>query len=216
MESFILQIAPFVEQYGILGVFLLSMIEEVVTPVPSSVVLMAAGFFLLPALGTLKATLLHGFFYVVLPASAGLTLGALILYSLAFIGGEPLIKAWGKRVGLSWSAMERWRDRFMGGYKDELVVFGLRAFPVVPNSLISIACGLVRYSTKSFILFTFLGSVVRALVMGFLGWSVGAAYLTYAERFSDISLYVLWGAVGLAALILISLAVRRWVRGKNR
>ncbi|PIP30015.1 hypothetical protein COU12_00295 [Candidatus Jorgensenbacteria bacterium CG10_big_fil_rev_8_21_14_0_10_54_38] len=211
MEDFIIQITPFVREYGVFGVFFLSFIEEIIAPVPSSIVLMAAGFLLLPAFGSIKTVFLDGMLWVVLPAAFGLTLGAILVYSLAYVGGEPLIKMWGKRFGLSWSKVERWRNRITKGTGDELLVFFLRAFPVVPNSLVSAACGMVRYPTRSFIILTFLGSLVRALIMGFIGWSVGEAYLSYAVRFSVWGRYVL---IGGAAVIVLAIAagmfVNRW------
>ncbi len=211
MESFITQIAPFVREYGVFGVFLLSFIEEIITPVPSSIVLMAAGFLLLPALGSIKTALLDGVLWVVLPAALGLTLGAILVYSLAYVGGEPLIEKWGKRFGLSWSKVERWRNRITRGTGDELLVFFLRAFPVVPNSLVSVACGMVRYPARSFIILTFLGSLVRALIMGFVGWSVGEAYLSYAVRFSVWGRYALIGGAAIIALAIVAgIFVKRW------
>jgi membrane protein DedA with SNARE-associated domain len=203
MESFILQITPFIKEYGVLGVFLLSLIEEVIAPIPSSVVLMAAGFFLLPTVGSMGTAFVEGLWRVILPASAGLTLGALLVYSLTYVGGEPLIRAWGKRLGLSWERVERWRERLTRGHHDELVVFGLRAFPLVPNFLLSAVCGLMRYPTKSFFFLTLLGSIVRAFLMSMIGWSVGEAYLTYAARISQLTGYLLWGFGGLIALALI-------------
>lgn len=211
MESFIIQITPFVREYGVFGVFFLSFIEEIIAPVPSSIVLMAAGFLLLPALGSIKTAFLDGMLWVVLPAALGLTLGAILVYSLAYVGGEPLIQRWGKRFGLSWSKVERWRNRITKGTGDELLVFFLRAFPVVPNSLISVACGMVRYPARSFIILTFLGSMVRALIMGFIGWSVGETYLSYAVRFSVWGRYVLIGGAAVIVLaIVVGMFVNRW------
>ncbi|MFH1162272.1 MAG: VTT domain-containing protein [Candidatus Jorgensenbacteria bacterium] len=210
MEELILKIAPFVKEYGVVGVFLLSFIEEIIAPVPSSVVLMAAGFFLLPALGAMKEVFLDGFLRIVLPASLGLTLGALLIYSLAYLWGEPLIKSWGKWFGVSWGAVEKWRTRFIKGYGDELLVFGLRAFPIVPNILISAVCGVVRYPTKSFIALTFLGSLVRAFLMSMVGWSVGEAYLAYAARISEVSGYLVGGIGLFVVLAVAAVLIRRW------
>lgn len=216
MESLIQTIAPLVETYGVLGVFFLSLIEEIVAPVPSALALMAAGFFLIPQGLPFGEILLPALLQVILPASIGLTLGSLFIYSVAYLGGKPLIVRWGKLFGITWEKLEQAEVRFIKGGTDEAIIFALRAVPVTPNFLISAVCGLVRYPVKEFIVLTFFGGVVRAILMGFLGWSVGAAYVQYAEQFSALTNVV---AIALGVLLLASalvLLVRRKFRVERR
>ncbi|MFH0806177.1 MAG: VTT domain-containing protein [Candidatus Brennerbacteria bacterium] len=200
MESIIQTITPLVEQYGVLGVFFLSLIEEIVAPVPSALALMAAGFFLIPHGLSFSEIAIPALLQVILPASVGLTLGSLFIYSVAYLGGKPLIVRWGKLFGLTWEKLERAEANFTKGRADEAIIFTLRAVPVTPNFLISAVCGLVRYPIKEFIALTFFGGVVRAVLMGFLGWSVGAAYIQYAEQLSTLSNLI-------AALVVVFLVV---------
>lgn len=212
MESLIQTITPLVETYGVLGVFFLSLIEEIVAPIPSSLALMAAGFFLIPHGLSFGETVIPALLQVILPASVGLTLGSLFIYSVAYLGGRPFIVRWGKIFGITWEKLERAEARFTAGRTDEVIIFALRAVPVTPNFLISAVCGLVRYPVKEFIALTFFGGVVRAILMGFLGWSVGAAYIQYAEQFSRISSLV---AVAVVIVLLASalfVVVRRKFR----
>ena len=83
------------------GVFLASVIEEVISPVPSPVVQMAAGFFFLsgPFSPSLLFTLV---FVVVIPVALGVTVGSLVLYYLAYYAGKPLLLRWGRYIGISW------------------------------------------------------------------------------------------------------------------
>lgn len=209
MESLIQSITPLVETYGVLGVFFLSLIEEIVAPIPSSLVLMAAGFFLIPHGLSFGAAVPLALLEVVLPASMGLTLGALFIYSVAYLGGKPLIVRWGKLFGVTWEKLERAEARFTAGRADEALIFALRAVPVTPNFLVSAVCGLVRYPMKEFILLTFLGSVVRAFLMSFIGWSVGSAYVLYAERISVLTNVILVAVGILAISVALILFLRR-------
>ncbi len=212
MESLIQTIAPLVETYGVLGVFFLSLIEEIVAPVPSSLALMAAGFFLIPQGVSFSEVAIPALLEVILPAAFGLTLGSLFVYSVAYLGGKPLVVRWGKLFGVTWEKLERAEARFTSGRADEVIIFGLRAVPVTPNFLISAICGLVRYPVKEFIALTFFGGVVRAILMGFLGWSVGAAYVQYAEQLSSLSNLI---AIAITAIFLIAallFLLRRFLR----
>lgn len=212
MESLIQTITPLVETYGVLGVFFLSLIEEIVAPVPSALALMAAGFFLIPQGLPFSDIVLPALLQVILPASVGLTLGSLFIYSVAYLGGKPLIIRWGKLFGVTWEKLERAEARFTKGGADEAIIFALRAVPVTPNFLISAVCGLVRYPVKEFIVLTFFGGVVRAILMGFLGWSVGAAYIQYAAQLSSLANLIAASAVFILAVFALILLVKRRLR----
>lgn len=212
MESLIQAITPLVETYGVLGVFFLSLIEEIVAPVPSALALMAAGFFLIPQGLPFSEIVLPALFQVILPASVGLTLGSLFIYSVAYLGGKPLIMRWGKLFGITWEKLERAEARFTKGKADEAIIFALRAVPVTPNFLISAVCGLVRYPVKEFIALTFFGGVVRAVLMGFLGWSVGAAYVQYAEQLSTFTNLVAAATLLFLMVFALFLIVKRKFR----
>lgn len=215
MESLIQAITPLVEQYGVLGVFFLSLIEEIVAPVPSALALMAAGFFLIPQGLPFAEIVLPALFQVILPASVGLTLGSLFIYSVAYLGGKPLVIRWGKLFGVTWEKLEQAEARFTKGGADEAIIFALRAVPVTPNFLISAVCGLVRYPMKEFILLTFFGGVVRAILMGFLGWSVGAAYIQYAEQLSALSNLIAITIAAFLVILALFFLLRRFLRLKG-
>lgn len=207
------QITPFIEEYGVFGVFFLSIIEEIVIPIPSSLPLLAAGFFLLPASAGFLETLFRAIYEIAIPGAFGLTLGGLFGFSIAYIGGEVAIKKWGKWLGVSWSSVEKAKNKFSGGISDEFLILSLRTLPFVPNVLISLACGLIKYPTKRFIFLTFIGSVLRALLMSMFGWSLGGAYAVYASKISQIGIYSaeIIGAL-FVLLIVYALAKKKYKR----
>jgi len=215
MADLISAITPFIQEYGIFGVFIFSLVEEIIAPVPSSVALMAAGFFFLPAAQDSGQIFVNLFLKIVLPAALGLTLGALCVYSVAYLGGGPIIRKWGRFFGITWETIQNLEERLARAHTDELIIFGLRAMPLTPNFLISAVCGLIRYPVKTFLSMSFLGSIVRAFLMGLLGWSMGEAYLGYAQKLSKLGTYVFIGLGILIVAGIVYLFVKRRVKSSK-
>ncbi|MFA6365445.1 MAG: VTT domain-containing protein [Candidatus Paceibacterota bacterium] len=208
-NELIAQITPFIQHYGAWGVFIISIIEEIIAPIPSTFSLLAAGFFLLPSGGPFGSVILQCITYIVIPGGLGLAIGSLFVYALAYLGGEPVIKRWGKWFGISWGDVEKINKRFTGRYTDEILLFGLRAIPVFPNVLVSAVCGVLRYPIKNFFVVTFIGSGVRAFLMGILGWSLGEAFVVYAGEISDFGEYALYAILGLIVASFIYFFIRK-------
>lgn len=183
---------------GGLSIFIGGIIEEIFVPIPSPLVAMAGGAFLIVKGEAVFPSLLRK---VVLPFSLGATLGSYFVYLIAFWGGRFLIEKMKKYLGFNWQMIEKTRDRFIKGYRDEIAIFLLRAIPVVPVSLISGVCGAVRINWKEFAIFTFLGLLVRSFILGFLGWQTGAAFETLVEGIDKIENLILI----LVFLFLLSL-----------
>lgn len=209
------QISPLIATYGTVGVFFIAIIEEVVAPVPSSLVLVAAGFFLLPAAAPFGILMGKLFLNVVLPASAGLTIGSLLVYSVAYLGGKAAIVRFGRFFGVTWNRLEQAEAKFIAGHADELILFVLRAIPIIPNFLVSGVAGIVRYDVKKFIILTLLGSMVRAFLMGLIGWSVGEAYTAYVNKISAFDTYLGFGITLVVLGFGIWFFVRRIILKKS-
>jgi len=182
-----------IKNNGSLSIFLGGIIEEIIIPIPSPLISMAGGAFLIPKHGSVIFSLLQK---VVLPFSLGATLGSSLVYLIAYFGGRFLIEKMEKYLGFSWQMLEKTRNKFIKGSRDEWAIFLLRAIPVIPVSLISGVCGAVRINWKEFYLFTFLGLMVRSFILGFLGWKAGSAFQQLAGGFDKIE-----GIVSLIMLI---------------
>ncbi len=195
---------------GVWGVFLASLIEEIVAPIPSSIVQMASGFIFLE--GDFSARLLLDMFlYISLPASFGVTIGSLPVYFLSYYYGKVVVDGWGKYLGISWSEIEKAEKRFSKGYRDEMTLFFIRNIPVVPSVAITAFCGLIRFNFKNYIIYTFLGTIIRSSILAILGWKVGGIYNQYAEQVSNYETIVLGGLF----LIISSFVIYRY-HYKNR
>jgi len=197
ITDLITYITPFIQQYGAWGVFVISIVEEVIAPIPSSFALLGAGFFLLPSYDSFSSVLFQSIFKVVIPGGLGLAIGSMFIYALVYLEGEPLIRKYGKWFGIHWSDIERINNKMKHGNAEEWILFGLRAVPIVPNIAVSAMCGLIKYPAKKYFVITFLGSALRAFLMGILGWSLGEAYVIYASQIEEFGAYVLYGFVGI-------------------
>src|SRR3989338_6244413 len=88
---------------GYFGIFLLMMLESMVAPVPSELVMPFAGF--LVADGTLN------FWFAIIVSSIASVSGSLISYFIAFFGGKELIHHFGRFVFLDKEELE-WTERW--------------------------------------------------------------------------------------------------------
>lgn len=182
-ESFIYFLQTFILPIGGVGVFLASVIEEVIVPIPSAFVLLTAGFLFLSNLSGLQIFLTL-FLKIVIPASLGITIGSLFVYGLSYKLGKPFIIKYGKWFSLSWKDIEESEKRFSKGLKDEISIFISRAIPIIPSVVIAAVSGLFRINIRTYIIASFLGLLVRTSFLAIIGWQLGNLYYKYAEIIS--------------------------------
>ena len=142
-----------IEQLGYLGVALLVVLENVFPPIPSEIVLPFAGF--VAQQGSESVVLM------ILAATVGSVIGALIMYWIAAIIGDERLHAFTRRFG-KWvqireadlTRAEEWFDR----HAMSAVLVG-RCVPLI-RSVVSIPAGFRRMKLIPYIAYTFLGSLV--------------------------------------------------------
>src|SRR3989304_3974586 len=81
-----------IRAFGPWSVFFVVILEEVLIPIPSPLVLMGAGFLLVPAGIPLTDALWQIFLIVMLPASIASTIGSFFAYGIGYYGGKPAVK----------------------------------------------------------------------------------------------------------------------------
>jgi membrane protein DedA with SNARE-associated domain len=159
-----LKVLP-LEWFVLVGSFL----EELISPIPSFLVLMPAGAGLaaqgLPAWYMIVLALLGGF---------GRVLAALILY---WLSGKLYSAAYARkteRFGVKRRTVEQFGKK-LRGRRTWLAIFSMWAIPIFPGAPISLASGFVKVPIPVFISATFWGSVVNAgfyLYAGYLGLNI--------------------------------------------
>lgn len=203
LEVYILPLGP-------LGVFLASIIEEVIAPIPSALVLFLSGFLFLKGLSgwALFESLIVN---IAIPATLGITIGSLFVYMIGFYFGKPFFVRWGKYLGVSWEEIERARTVFSKGPRDELVLILVRAVPIIPSVVISGACGVIRLPMRTYLIATTIGLIPRILVLGYVGFLAGDAYGKYASVIQSYEKIVLVSVV----LIVVTFFVYRMSQNKK-
>ncbi len=198
-----------IRAYGPWSVFLGVIIESVIVPIPSPLVIMGAGFILIdPELKFFEA-LAPIALLIVLPGSVASTLGAYIGYGIGYLGGKPLVERWQGFLGFGWDDVEALERRFRAGQVNASIFF-LRALPIFPLSVISAAAGLFRLPVKQFSLWTFYGTIPRCLFLGYLGWGLGETYRGIAHGIDKAETTV------SVLLILLIFALILWLRARVR
>ena len=188
-----------IESLGYFGVALLVIAENLFPPIPSEIVLPFAGFVARRGDGSVVV--------MVLAATVGSVVGALILYAIAAaIGPERIhsfVVRFGKWFGVKESDMvraEEWFDR----RSNAAVLIG-RCVPLI-RSLVSIPAGFRRMNFARFALLTAIGSAVWNIALigagaalgdqwdrvgdyvGIFQWVVIAALVVAVARFSLLKL----------------------------
>jgi len=198
--------------HGQFAVFVGVMIEQIIVPIPSPVIVMGAGAILiLPGLSVPEA-FVQILWIIVLPGTIASTLGSYIGYMISFYGGKALVVRFQRFLGVDWDEIANLEKRFQGR-KEVLSIFLARAIPVFPISLVSIFAGLLRVPMRPFTLYTFLGSIFRCLFLAFVGWWIGATYEKVATRLDSaetiVSLLLLVGMVGVLGYLYYKLRKKK-------
>lgn len=204
LNYLITQLDIVIKGYGVIGVLLSAFLEEIIAPIPSSLVAMLAGFFLIPSDYPLVEAIVKVFLEIAIPMSIGMTVGSLVFYMIAYFGGKPIILKYGNWVKINWQLVEKTEEKFSRGYNDEIILFILRSLPIVPSVAISAFCGLIRYPVKKFIIISLLGNIVRSTIMSVIGWQVRDAYTLYYKIFTNIENFIfILAFVGFITFLVI-------------
>lgn len=176
--------------------FLGAFIEEVIAPVPSPLVMTLAG--------SMAASQNSPWTYLLLLAlfgSIGKTIGSYLIYVISDKGEDFVLNKLGKFLGVSHKEVETIGKHLNKGWRDEVVLFLLRAVPIMPTAPVSIVCGLIKINLRTYLTSTFLGTLVRNIFYLYLGFtSVNALEslnegIDSLEKFGYLILIVLVAAL---------------------
>ncbi|HWG93993.1 MAG TPA: DedA family protein [Mycobacteriales bacterium] len=194
-------VADVVAALGPVGVFVLVLGENLFPPIPSEVVLPLSGF--LAGQGRMSVVA------VLVAATLGSVLGALLLYALgAKVGAARLARVLDRLPLTGSEDLDRAQDWF--GRHGGTAVLGGRLVPGV-RSLVSIPAGVAGMPLARFTLYTTLGSGVWNAVLVVLGFQLGQRWTTVGE-YSDLLSAAVLGGLGAA---LAWVLVRRYRRARR-
>jgi membrane protein DedA with SNARE-associated domain len=147
-----------------------ALIEEIIAPIPSPFVMTAAG-----SIAAAQHQPIWMLGVLALLGAAGKTFGSYVLYVLADKIENLLGSRLGKLIGISHEEIESIGKVLNHGWRDDFLIFALRAIPIVPTAPVSLVAGLIKVNLKTYLTATFVGIVVRNLIYLYLGYtSLGA------------------------------------------
>lgn len=192
-------IVEVVYSFGYPGVAVLMVLSNLFLPIPSEVVLPFAGFLVGQGLFSLPL--------VLLAATGGAVVSALVLYFAGRRLGEGPVRRfigrYGRFVLLRESALDRaggWFEKHGG----EAVLIG-RLVPGV-GALISLPAGIERMPVWKFTAYTTLGNAIWNGVFVGLGWALGDQWMIVRQYTSLLEYTVLAAVAG----VILWFLWRRW------
>lgn len=200
----------FIDNAGYWLVFLFMMIESSFLPFPSEVVVPPAAY-----LAVTKGDM--NVFLIVLVATAGAVVGALINYFLSVWLGRPIVYAFANsRLGHA-CLIDQAKVEKAEKYFDKhgaISTFIGRLIPAV-RQLISIPAGLARMNIGAFVIFTALGAMVWNCILAALGYWLGKT-VPLAMLYESVEKYNHYFTVGGLILLLLCLLYILWNALKRR
>jgi membrane protein DedA with SNARE-associated domain len=182
-------VISFISALGYPGIFLLSVLESALIPIPSEIIMPFSGF--LVSNGTFDPV------SVVLAGTFGNLAGSILTYFLGIKIGRAFILKYGKYILFKKSHLEFTEELFQK-YGDKISFF-CRLLPAI-RTYISLPCGVGKTNFVKFSIYTFLGSLIWNTMLTYVGiifghnWKNIDKYAIYLDVVSAcvISVFVIW------------------------
>lgn len=164
----------FLEQWGYVGVFLLSVLDRVtISLIPTEV--------LLPLYGFLIGQGVFSFGPIFVVISVAALAGEVLLYWVFAKGGRPFLEKYGKYFLVSRHDLDH-LDRLFTKHGTKLIFWG-RFLPVA-RSIVAIPAGISRLGLKKFVVYSFLGMLPYNFFLIILGKKTGANFEYFRPYFN--------------------------------
>ena len=174
----------FINLYGYKAILVLITLENIFPPIPCELILTFSGF-----LTTISNLDPPG---VIIVATLGSYLGAVILYSCGYlIDYNRLISFLTNKLHFNNDSVYRsinWFDKY-----GKIIVFLGRLIPII-RSLISIPAGITKMNFFNFSIYTIIGSLIWNAVLVYFGIFLGDNWQLisfYLQRYSIIIVFIL-------------------------
>jgi len=149
-----------------LFVFLGSFLEEVISPIPSALVMGTAG-----TLAMVNGKVFWYLFLLATIGNIGKTSGAFIYYFIGDKLEDVFVKPLSRYFNINHQSIENIGKRFTGHHwKDGGILFLIRLFPPFPTTPVSLACGAIKMDKRVFLLATYAGNFLKDLVYLYIGY----------------------------------------------
>jgi len=198
VEKIVEYIVLGISSLGYFGVFILMVLESMIVPVPSEVVMPFAGYLVLQNRFNL--------WIVLLASSLGSIFGSILSYYIGFYGGRPFVLKFGKYLLLEEEHL-KWTEKWFKRQGDKTIFFS-RFVPVVRH-LISIPAGIAEMSLHKFIVYTFIGATIWNFILLYAGIKLGSHWSIIHEYSRELDIV-------FVAAVALFLAYFIWKHHKKR
>ncbi len=189
-----------VDQMGLLGIFVLMLLESACIPVPSEATMLFAGFNVAEGRYSLLAITAVG--------TVANLVGSWVAYGVGYYGRTDLIEKHGRKLLVSPRHLrqaDRWFERHGGA-----TVFFTRMLPII-RTFISLPAGVARMPFWRFSLLTAAGCLPWVLLLGFIGVQAGERWTEWKDSLH----YVDYAVAALILAGLLWLTLRLLVRRRT-
>ena len=181
-------------------VFVGGFIEEIIAPIPSPLIMTVAGSML-----HMQQKGVFVLIFISILTAIGKTLGSWLIYVISDRAEDIVMNKFGKWLGVTHKDIESMGKYFDKSWKDDVLLVILRTFPLIPGAPIAVVCGVIKLSPKTYIRSTFLGTFLRSLLFGFVGYAGLANYQVFMDSVNAFE------TVGKIILVLSVLGFGIWI-----
>lgn len=199
-------ITSFMEQFGYIGIALIIALENVFPPIPSEIVLPFGGFM------TTYTSLTV--FWVIVAATIGSVVGAVILYGVGLLLDverlEKIVDRWGHILRIKKEDIRKadaWFDKY--GY---WTVLFCRMIPLV-RSLISIPAGMSNMKFGLFLVYTTIGTLIWNTILVLVGATLGSNWHEITDFIGVYSNFA-YAIIAIAGIVFLIWFFRRNKKAK--
>jgi membrane protein DedA with SNARE-associated domain len=181
-----------VAELGLVGVFVLMVLESACIPVPSEATMLFAGFNVSDGEYSLFAAVAAG--------SIANLVGSWIAYAVGYYGRVDILEKHGKKLHIKKSHLE-WADRWFERHGDATVFF-TRMLPII-RTFISLPAGVARMPFWRFSVLTLAGCVPWVLMLTWIGKAAGDNWEDWKDSLHYFDYFVAACIVGGVIYLLI-------------
>jgi len=181
-----------VEEIGLLGIFVLMLLESACIPIPSEATMLFAGFAVSEGEYSLFAATMVG--------SVANLVGSWVAYWVGYAGRVDILEKHGKKLHIKKSHLE-WADRWFEKHGDATVFF-TRMLPII-RTFISLPAGVARMPFWRFSILTFAGCVPWVLMLTYIGKQAGDNWEDWKDSLHYFDYFVAACIVGGVIYLII-------------
>lgn len=190
-------------------VFIGSFLEEVISPIPSALIMGTAG-----SLALMQGEPIWYLLFLAIVGNLGKTFGAWCYYFLGDKLEDVFIPKATKWFGIRHQDLESIGKRFVGHHwKDGGVLFLLRLLPPFPTTPVSIVAGIIKMDLRVFLIATYAGNFFKDLLYLYIGYAGIAKLHTLWRQVESVKVIFDIAIVAGFAILLFILYTERG-RGK--